>query len=297
MNHQALVDDWRELGRFVDAAGEQVFVIDQLAEQDDHHPPLLVLHGYPTSSIDFADVLPALHAHRRVVLMDLPGFGFADKPDRAYSLFGQADAVEAVVAGLGLTEIDLLTHDISDSVGGELLARSIDGTLGFSVRRRVITNGSIYMDLVQLSDGQKYLESLGDVYLDADAAPSFELLEAALRGTFGAPPASDPKPAHVAAATELVLHNQGNRLLARLIRYIDERRHHESRWYEAIERHQSRLGIVWGDADPIAVYAMAERLAERRPDATLVRLEGVGHYPMLEAPVAFGDAVCAGLDD
>ena len=46
---------------------------------------------------------------------------------------------------------------MGDSVGGELLARSLDGTLGFTVRRRVLSNGSIYIAMAQLTDGQQFL--------------------------------------------------------------------------------------------------------------------------------------------
>ena len=67
------------------------------------------------------------------------------------------------------------------------------------------------------------------------------------------------------------------------------------RYTGAIEDHPSALTIVWGDQDPIAVVAMAHRLAERRPDATLRVLEGIGHYPMLEAPDRLAEAVLAGL--
>ena len=118
MDHSPLVEDWAELGRKVEVAGEMVFVIDQLATEASGHPPVLVLHGFPTSSIDFAEVLPLIHARRRVVLLDLPGIGLSDKIDRAYSLFEQADVVESVVAALGIDEVDLLTHDMGDSVGG-----------------------------------------------------------------------------------------------------------------------------------------------------------------------------------
>ena len=45
--------------------------------------------------------------------------------------------------------------------------------------------------------------------------------------------------------------------------------------------------MVWGTDDPIAVPAMADRLAAARPDARVVLLDGVGHYPMVEAPDRF----------
>jgi pimeloyl-ACP methyl ester carboxylesterase len=53
--------------------------------------------------------------------------------------------------------------------------------------------------------------------------------------------------------------------------------------------------VVWGVDDPIAVVAMVDRLVSARPDATVTRLDGVGHYPMLEAPRRFADAVTAAL--
>lgn len=297
MQAAALVADWSTRGSMVPVGDDSVFVVDTRAVRTGDAPPLLVLHGYPTSSIDFAAVLPALAAERRVILLDYPGFGLSTKPDRAYSLFGHADVVEAVAAALGVDEVDLLTHDLGDSVGGELLARSIDGTLGFTVRRRVLTNGSIYMHLVQLSEGQKLLEALPDEAIPAEQAPDVDAIERALVGTL-APAGSDasrPDPVHVRAAAVLVVHEGGNRLLARQIRYIEERRQHESRWTGALERHPAPLHVVWGDVDPIAVYPMTDELLANRPDATRVTLEGVGHYPMVEAPAAFAAAVLEGL--
>ncbi len=52
--------------------------------------------------------------------------------------------------------------------------------------------------------------------------------------------------------------------------------------------------MVWGSDDPIAVPAMADRLAAARPEARIVHLGGIGHYPMLEAPDRFLEAVGAG---
>jgi pimeloyl-ACP methyl ester carboxylesterase len=49
--------------------------------------------------------------------------------------------------------------------------------------------------------------------------------------------------------------------------------------------------VVWGRLDPIAVHAMTDRLREARPEFDLVTLDDVGHYPMVEDPGAFAEAV------
>ena len=214
------------------------------------------------------------------MLPDLLGFGLSDKPDQHYSLFEQADLVEAVARDLGVDEVALLTHDMGDSVGGELLARSLDGTLSFDVTSRVLTNGSVYIAMAHLTDGQQLLLSLPDERL-AEGIGRDALVDA-LRATF-APGAVVPDD-DVQVGAELILRDGGDRLMPRTIRYVEERRVHEGRWTGAIEQHPSPLTIVWGDVDPIAVWPMAERVHAARPDATLVRLRDVGHYPMLEAP-------------
>ena len=292
MSTQA-VAEWQRRGARHDIGATSVFVVDEPAARAGVDAPILVLHGFPTCSFDWRAVLPVLAAKQRVVLPDMLGYGLSAKPDQAYSLFHQADLVEAVVSALGLDAVVLITHDMGDSVGGELLARELDEKLSFRITRRIITNGSIYLDLAQLTDGQKFLAALPDESMAADAAPNAEMLAAALRATLA--PASTVTDVELAAEAELITRDGGNRLMPRLIRYIEERRSHEPRWTGAIEKHPAPLTIVWGDLDPIAVWPMAERLHAARPDATLVRLEGVGHYPMVEVPDRFGDAVVGRL--
>ena len=81
MDAAALVADWASKGTVERVDDDAVFVIDTGAPGS--APPLLVLHGFPTSSIDFAAVLGPLATERRVVLLDYPGFGLSAKPDRA----------------------------------------------------------------------------------------------------------------------------------------------------------------------------------------------------------------------
>ena len=290
--HSADVAAWEQRGRYRNLLGRRVFTLDIPATRDEHEP-LLVLHGFPTCSFDFHRVVDSLSGTRRLLLLDMLGYGLSEKPDMPYTIELQADVVQAFVAELGVTRLALLTHDMGDTVGGELLARNADGQWPADVAARVVTNGSIYIEMAQLSAGQQFLLSLPDERLDA----SFELgssnLEAALADTFS--PHSSVDRSALAGAAELVSHESGQLLLPRIIRYIEQRRRNQDRYTGAIETHPSPLCVVWGPDDPIAVAAMATRLHEARSDSRLVWLTNVGHYPMLEAPDAFARAVEAGL--
>jgi pimeloyl-ACP methyl ester carboxylesterase len=290
---------WEALGARRRLCGEQIFTVDAPAIGAERHPPLLVLHGFPTSSFDYAAVLEGLRAGRRVVLFDMLGYGLSAKPDRSYTMALQADVAAAYVASLGIDRVALLSHDMGDTVGGELLARRAEGTWPVEVTSRVVTNGSIYIEQAHLTNGQQLLLSLPDDLLPAGVPIDVTTITQSLRDTFSPStplvPAGWPEDPVPPAAAQVV-HDDGHRMLPRLIRYIEERRANERRFTGAIETDPAPLRVVWGLDDPIAVASMVDTLVGARPDATAVRLEGVGHYPMVEAPARFLDAVLPGLD-
>lgn len=291
-----LVQDWESRGRRITVDGLEVFMLDAPAIGAESGDPLLILHGFPTASFDWRAVIePVSVAGRRVVLFDFFGFGLSDKPDVRYSIRGYADTAEAVAKAAGLERVVLVTHDLGDSVGGEILARSLEGTLDFEVTNRIITNGSIYMDLVQLTAGQQALLAAEDARFDLAALgidPSVGF-KGGVAGTFAQPDDADED--EMTAQWELAAHNDGHQLLARTIRYIEDRRLEERRFTGAIEEHAAPLHIIWGKLDPVAVYPMAVRLHEIRGEAPLVTLDDIGHYPMVEAPEAFSTAMLAAL--
>jgi pimeloyl-ACP methyl ester carboxylesterase len=147
--------------------------------------------------------------------------------------------------------------------------------------------------MAHLSAGQEVLLSLPDEQLPDGAVLDRRSLEASLAATFS--PESSVPDEELAAMSAMIAQHDGHLLLPRLIRYIEERRAHESRFTGAIESHPSALSILWGADDPIALVAMATRLHEARPDATLEILDGVGHYPMVEAPARFAQSVAGAL--
>lgn len=285
------IGTWEALGQRGSLAGHDVFVADLPPLGAASLDPLLVIHGFPTSSFDFAGVADGLRQDRRVVLVDLVGYGLSAKPDVAYSMAMQADVVVALTEALAMDRLALLTHDMGDTVGGELLARQSESTWPVEVTGRVVTNGSIYIEMAHLTAGQQFLLSLPDERLSDDQAPARDALALSLAATLAPEAASTDLGAH----GELVAHDSGAALLPRIIRYIEERRANERRFTGAIEAHPSPLHIVWGPEDPIAVAAMADRLHAVRPDSTLRWIDGAGHYPQIERPAAYLDAVRAAL--
>ena len=80
MSDLQTVDEWQQRGSIRSLLGHDVFVIDEPAVVEEAEP-VLVLHGFPTSSYDWQHALDVLRARRRVVLLDYPGYGLSAKPD------------------------------------------------------------------------------------------------------------------------------------------------------------------------------------------------------------------------
>ena len=278
------VQAWRESGRFVDVDGRRIFVVERAGTGT----PVVIVHGYPGSSHDFAGVVGRLD--RPTIVFDLLGYGFSAKPpDASYSLFEQADLVEALLARLGVGSCALVGHDMGTTVVAELLARANRGDLGFSASGVVLLNGSIFIDLAQLTRGQR----LGLLSRGRRMPVSFPkpFLRRNLRESVA--PGTNLGTDQVEDLVDLIRLHGGDRLLTRQINYIRERRTHQAAWTAGFVDYAGPLSAVWGVLDPIAVTAMPQRLASLRPGTDVVLLDGVGHWPSIEAPERVADEIAA----
>src|ERR1700681_4790746 len=122
-----LVAAWERRGTYRTVAGLETFTVDVPASGTETLEPVLVVHRVPTSSFDMHHVVDARAEHRRLLLFDMIGFGLSEKPDRPYTIDLQADVAAAFVADVGVSSLALLTHDLGDTVGGELVARPYEG--------------------------------------------------------------------------------------------------------------------------------------------------------------------------
>ncbi|MEX2540042.1 MAG: alpha/beta hydrolase [Actinomycetota bacterium] len=291
MTDQALpsaVAEWEDSGRYITHDGHRIFVLDT-----NSHPgrTIFILHGFPSSSFDWHLVVPELAKQARVVTFDFLGFGLSDKPDQHYSLFEQADVAETVAADCGIEECVLVSHDMGDTVAAELLKRSTEGKLSFKIGRAILTNGSIFMHLVQLSAGQLFLLELPDERLSEPM--QIDGLTPGLRATFSTD--NSPPDDELQAMVELIQHNGGDQLLPRTVRYIEERRANQERWTAGLVDYPGPLTALWGEQDPIAVLPMPHHLKELRPETEVVTWPDVSHWPSIEVPERVTEAILARL--
>ncbi|MCU7820505.1 alpha/beta hydrolase [Kitasatospora sp. DSM 101779] len=253
--------------------------------------PVTLLHGFPTSSHDWAAVVPPLAADGcRVTTLDLLGFGESDKPRwHAYSLLEQADLVQAVWQESGVGATALVAHDYGVSVAQELLARDAQ-----RISRSVWLNGGLWADLHRPVAVQRLLHGpLGPLLARAMTERRFA---ASMRRVL-----ARPVPDTVLHEMWLGIAREDGRLLApRLLRYIDERRSHAARWGAALEGFPGPMLFVWGPADPISGAHVLARVRERLPHAAVVELAGppsTGHYPQVESPAEVAAALLGFLQD
>jgi haloalkane dehalogenase len=80
-------------------------------------PVVLFLHGNPTSSYLWRNILPYAVDNHRVIAVDLIGMGDSGKPAIGYTFAEQAAYLDAFIAELGLTEITLVVHDWGSALG------------------------------------------------------------------------------------------------------------------------------------------------------------------------------------
>ncbi len=97
---------------YVDVHGSQIHYVEEGSGD-----PILFLHGNPTSSYLWRNIMPHLHAHGRCIAMDLIGMGKSDKPDLEYTFVDHAKYVDGFIEKLGLKNITLVIHDWGSALG------------------------------------------------------------------------------------------------------------------------------------------------------------------------------------
>jgi pimeloyl-ACP methyl ester carboxylesterase len=255
-------------------------------------PVLLLIHGWPTSSIDWFDVAGQLSARFRVCALDFPGYGFSGKPPGwGYSLRRDEELIEfylAEVIGAGAAVI--VAHDRGDSVALVHAVRCVEGRSATGLEHLVLSNGNIFLPLSNLTQAQRRI-------LDADSGPQIAaaVTPAALAEGLGATtftPPRGPGDPEVEALTATFADGNGLKVLHETIQYLAERSKDEQGWLRALAGAALPVTVIWGLCDTVspprvASYVWNQYLMLKPGSNRLYFIPDANHYLQADRPDAF----------
>jgi pimeloyl-ACP methyl ester carboxylesterase len=250
-------------------------------------PVVLLPHGYPCSSYEFRDLMPALADRWRVIAPDFPGYGYSDTPsDFEYSFDGYAGFLDRFTDQLGIDRLSLYLHDFGSQIG-----------LRFAIQRPekisalIIQNGDIYEDEL----GPKYA-GLQEYFRNPTPAGRAKLAEAVSEEGYReeflnelhAPLAERIPPdlwkLHWALTTP-----ERREIYVGLIAGLRENLAWFPRYQAYLREHQPPTLILWGPQDGYMPEGAARAYLRDIPAAELHLLDG-GHW-LLETHLAEATAL------
>lgn len=270
------VQAWLQQGRLLRFRGHEVFM--RVAGSG---PALLLIHGYPTASYDWHRVWSALSRRHTLLSVDMLGLGLSAKPTaHRYSLAAHADLHEWLIDRMGLRRVSVMAHDLGVSVAQEMLAQRAKNRSLAAIDAVVMLNGGLFPEAYRPRPILRLLSSpVGSLIAARMSRPAFERT---IRSLFGAH--NPPDDALLDDFWCLVTHREGLRVTHQIGRFWQERLTLRERLVEPVLQRRVPLRFINGVSDPNSGGHMADRYTALVPDADVVRLEGVGHWPQLEQP-------------
>jgi pimeloyl-ACP methyl ester carboxylesterase len=265
----------RTLIHRIEADGVNVFYREAGAPDA---PIILLLHGFPTSSFQFRELIPRLADRYRVIAPDLPGFGFTEVPEPRhykYSFDGLAETILAFTDALGLVRYTLYVFDYGAPTGFRLAMARPD---------RVTA--------IVSQNGNAYEEGLGDAWAPIRrywSEPSLENREAIRKGLnlaglrreyssgISNPDLIAPEGYTLDAA---LMARPGNTdiQLDLFLDYANNVKLYPA-FHEYFRKSQLPLLAIWGRHDPYFVPAGAEAFRQDNPN-TVVQFLNTGHFAL-----------------
>ncbi|AMN50281.1 alpha/beta hydrolase [Psychrobacter sp. P2G3] len=242
--------------------------------------PLILLHGIPTNSLMWRDIIPQLAKTHRVIAPDLLNYGRSAKPKSAdVSINAQSNMIVKLMDVLGARQADIIGHDIG---GG--IAQLIAVNYPEKVRKLVLID-SICFDSWPIPEFEPLQEP------GAESEMSLEDFLSMMRGFM--PKGVYDKSVMTDELIELYLEpwstEEGKRAFFRNLRRLNKE------YTQAIADELSNLPhetlIIWGDKDPFQKPEYAPKLVEAIPNANLVWIKDVAHWLIDEKPDEIGEHI------
>jgi pimeloyl-ACP methyl ester carboxylesterase len=242
------------------------------------HPTLLLLHGFPTSSHMFRDLIPLVADRYHVVAPDLPGFGFSTAPDRkafCYSFDNLAKVIENFTDAVGLSRYAIYVFDYGAPVGFRLAMSRPE-----RVTAIVSQNGNAYEE--GLSDGWSPIQLYWQKPTPAnrEALRSFLTLDATKwQYTHGVPDESKVAPESYTLDSALLSRPGNDEIQLDLFLDYASNVALYPKFHAYFAAYRPPLLAVWGKNDPFFLPPGAEAFKRHNPNAE-VQFFDTGHFAL-----------------
>jgi pimeloyl-ACP methyl ester carboxylesterase len=258
--------------------GLEVFYREAGSKQ---HPTIVLLHGFPSSSHMFRDLIPALAGDFHVVAPDYIGFGYSAQPPAdkfPYTFNSLSEHVEKLVfQKLKLTKFTIYVQDYGSPVGFRIAARHPE-----AIQAIVVQNGNAYAE--GLSPAWEPLRAL---WANRNAATE-QAVRAFLTAettrfqyTHGVRDAAKISPDSY-TFDQIFLDRPGNDAIQiSLFHDYQSNLALYPEWHEYFRKHQPPMLIVWGQNDPFFTVEGAKAFQRDLPEADLHLLD-TGHFALEE---------------
>ena len=242
-------------------------------------PVVLLLHGFPTSSLMYRELIPRLASRYRVIAPDLPGFGFTEVPaERKYEYtFGSlATTIDAFVEKLGLTRFAIYVFDYGAPVGFRLALKHPE-----RIAAIVSQNGNAYeegLGEAAWNPVQRYWNA--PTQENRDALRAFLTLESIRwQYTHGVPTPERVAPETWTLDAALIARPGNAEIQLDLFGDYASNVKLYPEFQRYLRENHPPLLAIWGKHDPFFVPAGAEAYRRDVPKATVTLLEA-GHFAL-----------------
>jgi pimeloyl-ACP methyl ester carboxylesterase len=268
---------WQQSGQWMDWHGKRVFY-----RKEGKGPALLLVHGYPVGSYDWHGIWQGLLPYFTLIAPDMLGHGFSDKPlDGDYSLPAHAQMHDALLAHLRITMCQVIAFDLGVSVAQEMLARRQENPNLPQMESLILLNGGVCPEAYQPRFIQRIMLTRLGPWLGPRVPKS---LFSSTVSTMYSGDGQKPSEALMDDFWDLFCHCEGQAVAHKVGAFWSERMALSARLLGALLRSKIRLKLINGSADPNSGEHMVKAFLQHAPDANVMRLPGIGHWPQIQAP-------------
>jgi pimeloyl-ACP methyl ester carboxylesterase len=243
------------------------------------NPTLLLLHGFPTSSHMFRNLIPRLADQFHIIAPDLPGFGFSDAPNHEsfpYTFAHLAEVIGKFTEQIGLKKFAIYVFDYGAPVGFRLALNHPDRITGI-----ISQNGNAYLE--GLSDAWSPVRAYWEnpCQQNRDALRALSTLEATRwQYHHGVENASERiAPEAIALDQALLDRSQSAEIQLDLIGDYKSNVALYPKFQEFFRQRRLPTLAVWGKNDPFFLPVGAEAYRRDNPDAKVVLYDS-GHFAL-----------------